>query len=410
MYAARGKNLVQIKRQNMESIKTILYRYAPLSRAEISEKLELTPPTISNIVAELIQDGVVQELPPEASPSVSQGVGRKPVNIDLVPKSRLALGIYLGRDNTYYCITHLRGGILAQGITEVMPDNYDDMVNHLLRLLNSLKQKYSAYWQLLIGIGLTAPGIIDSQSGIFKHLGFERISWHNRPLAETISQATQLPVSLENNVQARACAISLFHPELLGDSTSFAFCHVSWGIACSIVLNNHFVKGDHSAAGEIGKMIMDPYGDELENCGMPGSLESLSSTRAILARCRQAANLGKCPVLRKQCPDIHAITLEQVLNAQKAGDPDVGQILNRGMVFLGLALANLVDFINPHLIFLSGPVFSNPANFEIVQITLHTHAFRSSDEDLQLVSIDFGEYGDAIGAAAVCIEKSFLCS
>lgn len=341
MYATRGKNLIQVKRQNMESIKTILYRYAPLSRAEISERLELTPPTISNIVSELIQEGVVQELPSETVSSAPQNVGRKPVNIDLVSKSKLALGICLGRDSTYYCITHLRGGILVQGTAEVMPDNYDDMVNHLLRLLNNLKQKYPSYWELLIGIGLTAPGIIDSHSGILKNLGFERLSWHNRPLTETISQATLLPVSLENNVRARACAISLFHPELLGDSTSFAFCHVSWGIACSVVLNNRSVKGDNSAAGEIGKMILDPYGDELENCGMPGSLESLSSTRAILARCHQAASQGKCPILRKQCKEIQSLTLEDVLNAQKAGDPDVEQIVSRGMVFLGLALAKI---------------------------------------------------------------------
>ena len=50
-----GKNLAKIKLQNLESIKRILFRYAPLSRAEIAERLELTPPTITNIVAELIQ-------------------------------------------------------------------------------------------------------------------------------------------------------------------------------------------------------------------------------------------------------------------------------------------------------------------------------------------------------------------
>ena len=62
MNALQGKNLAKIKQQNMENIKTILYRSAPLSRAQIANQLELTPPTITNIVGELIQQGVVQEL------------------------------------------------------------------------------------------------------------------------------------------------------------------------------------------------------------------------------------------------------------------------------------------------------------------------------------------------------------
>ena len=78
MAVMHGKNLAKIKQQNLESIKATLYRYAPLSRAEIAERLELTPPTITNIVGELIADGVVQELP--ASPNdAPHGVGRKPI-------------------------------------------------------------------------------------------------------------------------------------------------------------------------------------------------------------------------------------------------------------------------------------------------------------------------------------------
>lgn len=143
MPVIHGKNLAKIKQQNLESIKATLYRYAPLSRAEIAERLELTPPTITNIVAELIQQGVVQELPASAS-TVSHGVGRKPINIDLVPGSRLALGLSLGRDYTHYCITDLRGGIRAQGSFDLMPEDYDAMVRQLLRILNTLEKRHPA--------------------------------------------------------------------------------------------------------------------------------------------------------------------------------------------------------------------------------------------------------------------------
>ena len=120
MNALQGKNLAKIKQQNMENIKTILYRSAPLSRAQIANQLELTPPTITNIVGELIQQGVVQEL--EKTEGEGRGAGRKPINIDLVPGAHLSLGVSLGRDATHYCITDLRGKVLAQGTADLMPE------------------------------------------------------------------------------------------------------------------------------------------------------------------------------------------------------------------------------------------------------------------------------------------------
>lgn len=407
MPVMHGKNLAKIKQQNLESIKATLYRYAPLSRAEIAERLELTPPTITNIVAELIQQGVVQELPASAN-AASHGVGRKPINIDLIPGSRLALGLSLGRDYTHYCITDLRGGIRAQGSFDLMPEDYDAMVRQLLRLLHTLENRHPAEWKLLIGVGIAIPGIVNPHTGVIKNHGSERTSWCNQPLSATISEAIHLPVRLENNVRARACAVSLFRPSLLGEENAFAFCHVAWGIACPVVSGDRSFRSEDSTAGEIGKMILNSHSPEQDESGYPGSLEALSSMRAVLARCRRALCAGRCPKLAALCPDPAALTLEQVLAAQTQGDPDVCEILSNAMFFLGVALANVVSFLNPHLILLSGPLFRNQENFETVRRSLSTHAFRSSDEKLQLQCVDLGEYGGAVGAAASCIEKYFL--
>lgn len=409
MPAMHGRNLVKVKQQNLESVKASLYRYAPLSRAEIAERLDLTPPTITNIVAELIQQGVVQELPESAS-NVAHGVGRKPINIDLVPGSRLALGLSLGRDYTHYCITDLRGGVRAQGTFDLMPEDYDEMVRRLLQILQTLKKRHPAEWKLLIGVGITVPGIVNPHTGIIKNMGNERTSWCDKALAGTISQELGMPVRLENNVRARACAVLLFRPALLGEENTFAFCHAAWGIACPVILNGRTFRSEISTAGEIGKMILDPSNAGCTDFGFPGSLESISGMRAILSLCRQALDAGECPILAELCPSSAELTFEQVLAAQSKGDEAVCRILDRAMYFLGIALANVVSFLNPHLIFLSGPMFHNSENFDTVRRSLDSHAFRSSDEALQLIHVDLGEFGGAVGAAASCIEKYFLRS
>lgn len=413
MNALQGKNLAKIKQQNMENIKTILYRSAPLSRAQIANQLELTPPTITNIVGELIQQGVVQEL--EKTEGEGRGAGRKPINIDLVPGAHLSLGVSLGRDATHYCITDLRGKVLAQGTADLMPEEYEAMVQQLLDLLTSIQQRYADLWERLLGVGITLPGIVDAHNGVIKNPGYnERQEWREKPLASRISQKIGLPVRLENNTRGRACAVSLFHSELLGDYSTFAFCYVYWGIACPLVLDNHSFRGEDAAAGEIGRMVMDPRlttdpcSRNMPALCMPGTLESLSSVRAILTYCREALEAGKCTVLAQICKRPEKLTLEQVLRAQEKGDEAVCKIIDRGMRYLGIALANVVNFINPHLIFLSGPMFRNRRNLETVENMLRGYLFHAEDEQLNLVYIDLGDYGGALGAAACCIEKYFL--
>ena len=396
-----GRNLIRVKQQNAASIKTLLYQYGPLSRAEIAERLELTPPTITNIVAEMIQQGIVQELPPSKD-TCSHSVGRKPIDVDFVLTSRLALGISLGRDITHYCLTDLRGGIIEQGRSPVMSDQYDQMLEQLIVLVTQLRSQHLSDWDKLVGIGLTVPGLVDPIAGVVKNHGAERHDWCNKPLASDLSKAIGLPVCLENNVRGRAFALPLFRSQLVLDQSNFAFCHVSWGIACPVMLS------DYMTLGEIGHTIIDPAGPQIKNCGKAGSLESYASLRAILERCRQALSRHEAPVLASLCKDPEHLTLELVLEAQEQQDPAVCAIINLALRYIGVALANIVNILNPRLIFLSGPLFYKEENVSAVEDALHTYAFRADDAEITLLHTDLGEYGGSVGAAAVCLQNYFI--
>ena len=299
----------------------------------------------------MIHQGIICELPQNKDTS-SHNVGRKPINIDFVLTSRLALGVSMGREKTHYCLTDLRGGILAQGSCAVMPDSYDEMRDQLGQLLLQLRSQYASDWDNLVGIGITVPGLVDTSAGVIKNLGSERLDWCDKPLAEDVSRAIGLPVCLENNVRGRTKALPLFRPHLVRDYDNFAFCHVSWGIACPVMLPSGAMT-----VGEIGHTIIDPAGPQIKNCGMPGSLESYSSVRAILERCRQALRRQEAPVLASICNDPSRLTLEHILEAQGLQDPAVCTIVNLAMWYVGISLANIANLLDPHLLFLSGPMF-----------------------------------------------------
>ena len=401
----------------MEAVKLMLYRQAPISRAEIAAQLGLTHATITNITAALIAQGVVEEVKTDSAAPQPRGTGRKPILIDLKRDCFTVLGLSLGRDGTRFCLCDMRGRVLASGSYEIMSDDYDTMLHQLQGILSLIRQQYPEPCSRLLGIGISTPGVVNSHRGQVRNHILERQSWRGKPLAEEISRFTGLPVRLENNVKARGAAISLFWPELLEGETTFALCHVSFGIACPFVLGNRVFKGEDAAAGEIGKMILEPVANQelpenfsRENAAfaLPGSLESLSSVNAILAQCRQSMQSDRETLLHTLCPDPGDLMLSHVLEAQREGDPLVCRIMAQAMFYVGIALANIVDIINPHLVLLSGPVFTNRQNAETVEKTLTRYAFLPDDDAVRVVPVDMGEYAGAIGAAASCIEKYFL--
>lgn len=401
-----GTNSAVVKQRNMEAVKLMLYRYAPISRSDIADYLGLTPATITNITSELINAGYVVEIDEDTSPS--RGMGRRPILLDLKRDRYTVLGISLGRDSTRFAICDMRGAVLAHGIYEVMSDEYDVMLHQLQGILSLIQKENEELWKNLLGIGIAIPGVVDSQLGQLKNHGSERVSWCKQPLGEEISRFTGLPVGVENNVKGRTSAISLFWPGLLEGEPTFALCYVSFGIACPFSLGKWVFKGDEDAAGEIGKMILRPHAEEEVGFARPGSLEALSSVLAILKQCRDRMEQGEETVLRELCPNAEDLTFPQVLEAQRRDDPMVCEILDRAMFYVGVALANIVDIINPHLVLLSGAIFTNPRNAETVKQTLLEKAFMADVESIRVVPVDMGEYAGAIGAAACCIEKYFI--
>lgn len=426
MSSTHGKNAVYIKKQNETAFKTLLYRKGPLSRSEIAAELSLSSPTITNIVGEYIHQGLMTELP-ETEEGTPHGVGRKPIKVDFVAGARLSLGISLGRDLTHWCVCDLRGGIVSKGILSAMPDDYRQMLGQLCSLVDGIRRDQPDVWSRLVGICLVMPGYVDAQRGRPKSRGGrEKMDWNGRPLAEDLAAFAKLPVCCENNVRARAYSLQLFRPELLEGASSYAFCYLNWGIACPVSLLN-LTSEDISFEGEIGHMIMDPNGISLNAHatpkkqgespwqtimrsyeGAPGSLETYSSVYAMLEYCSSAMERGETPILSNICPDSHSLTPDVLWRAQELGDPVVCSTIDRAMTYIGIALANIVNFVNPHRIFLSGQAFRNPQNVRTVKESFEQYVFHSGDEMVTFCEVYAGEYGSAMGACAVALRRFFI--
>ncbi|MBR3343154.1 MAG: ROK family transcriptional regulator [Solobacterium sp.] len=394
-----GKNQISAKKENVALIKSLIYREGPISRAQIAEHLSLTPPTITNIIGEMIEDGIVCEIR-EASSEKERKVGRQPINIDFVTDARFVLGISLGRDFTHYCVCDLRGNVLLQGKAPVMPDDYEEMLKELCGIIDRIRENDPARWGKMIGIGVALPGIVNAHTGIVLQTDAVRENWKGKPLADTLSDIYRMPVRVENNVRARTYALSLFRPEIISDFDTFVLCFASWGIACPIILKNRSVRGEEGTAGEIGHMIMDPDAQD-------GTLENYASLRSVIRKCEQAMAEGRAGILKELCgdqkPDITMIT-----DAQAKGDPDIIDIMYTAMRYIGIALSNIISFMNPDLIVLSGPMFMLEDNLILAEETMRKYAYAADITHTVVKYVPSGEYDGAMAAAAACLDKYFV--
>ena len=340
----------------------------------------------------MLEDGLLTETL-MAEPAGSAG-GRPPLLLGFNPEAGRALGVELGPYETAVVLTDLVGNPVVQTLLPAVQE-YDEMLEQLETALRPYLNE-----DKLMGVGLGLPGFVSRESGEVRTSILGR-KWDNRPIAGDLSQRLGVPVMVDNNVRMRAGGQALFH----GKETEnlFAYLFVSKGIACPLMIRGRVLSGSTSGAGELGHMVMQPGGRICPTCGRRGCLESLTGETAILRDCTEQLQAGRARTLAAICgdqpPDIRA-----VLQAQQAGDPDIEEVMENALRYLGLALANVVNLISPAQVLVEGYLFRYESNKELLLKYARSHFYGLNEQQVQIRFLEFNRYGGALGAAAAVIE------
>ena len=135
---------------------------------------------------------------------------------------------------------------------------------------------------------------------------------------------------------------------------SFAYYLISYGIACPLLVKNRMITGENASTGEAGHMVVEINGPKCETCGHNGCLEEMASERAILKRCKAAVSAGASTMLTELCPDPAEMTMKDVIMAEECNDTMVVKIMEEAVMYLGVALANIINLISPPLVIVDG--------------------------------------------------------
>jgi predicted NBD/HSP70 family sugar kinase len=403
----QGSNINFVKLHNLRVILLSLLNEPSLSRVQLAQKTDLSNTTITNLISELMHQGIVEE---GEEPGLEKGeqrpVGRPRTSIRLNLNARYVVGIHIGVGIFRVAVANLQAELLHNQQEQFdIESPADQVLRKIASLAQSVIKRSKVERSLILGVGIGASGLVDYTTGI--NLVAPNLGWHDIPLRDYFQNALRLPVFVDNNVRAMAIAETYFGAGRGVDSLAFVYGRV--GVGAGLISRGQVFRGSISGAGEIGHTPMLLHGGEPCRCGNSGCLETLVSEPAILRWAANNARVNPRGILAQTMTRRQDLTpLERVFTAAREGDGEVRSMLEERAYYLGVAMAGLVNLFNPQLILFGGifaqgqDIFLEPAIRTVQQM-----AFGGLGRRVTMQATSFGWKAGVAGAAALALMVFF---
>jgi predicted NBD/HSP70 family sugar kinase len=346
------------RRHHRALLLQLLFRYGPASRADLARSSGLTRVTVSQVVGDLVTDGLLTEQQGPTAP-VQGRVGKPPVLVQLAEGSRQIVAVDLSADGVVSgALLNLSGAVQHRETRPLAGRRGQEAVELVHDLV---RQLVGAASRPVLGIGVGTPGVVDAAGVV---VDAPNLGWHGTPLAEGLRAAFDLPVFVANDANTAVLGEHSFGDA--GDG-GLMLVRVGTGVGSGLVLEGALLHGHRSAAGEVGHVVVDPDGAECA-CGRRGCLET------VLA----------APRLRERAEDPEALS-------------QVG-------VQVGVALAPVVGTLNLHELVFSGPLelLDGPL-LAAVDRTIRERTMPVSGDELVVRTSALGDDVVLVGAAVLVL-------
>ncbi|HMQ34951.1 MAG TPA: ROK family transcriptional regulator [Chloroflexaceae bacterium] len=392
-----GGNLLDVKSHNVSALLRAILRHQPISRVRLARLLGLSTTTVTNLVAELVEQGLVSEDGTDVL-AMSSGAGRLPRALRFVDDSRYGLGVFIGVRRVRLILGNLAGRLVDGAMLDHVPGEAPaQTVERIAAMAGPLlaRNGLRAGDERLVGVGVGASGLVANDTGV--NLLAPVLGWRDVPLQRLLSEALDLPVAVDNNVRSMALAESMYGAGR--DVRALIFLYAQVGVGAGLVVDGAVYRGADYGAGEIGHWTIIPDGGAPCRCGNTGCLETLISEPALVELAAQVR-----PELRDAGPN----PLQALLAAARGGDEELRRVLAERSRYLGIALANLVNVLNPELILLGGLLHQGFDLFQpVVEPVMKERSFATLGRRVQLLPASFGERSGEVGAVALAL-NTFL--
>lgn len=315
-------------------------------------------------------------------------------------KKSLFVGVDLGGTFTKIAFVDENGEMVSKW--EMATDHDHEGNNIPINIVRSIEEQMANMGiekDEIQGIGIGVPGPVEEGTGVV--IQTVNLRWHTYyPLKEKLENLTSLPVFVEND--ANCAALGEMWKGAGKGTKDMILVTLGTGIGGGVIANGKIVRGVQGAGGEIGHITCVPRGGAPCNCGKTGCLETIASATGIVRLAMEKLNGKEKPQgkLAQIFREKGKITAKDVFDCARSGDEISLNVIKEAAYYLGLALANVANTLNPEMIIIGGGVSkSGDLLLPFIQSTYQQFAFPLVKQSTRLSVALLGNDAGVIGAA-----------
>lgn len=274
---------------NRSLLLQLLYRNGGQSRADLARASALTKVTVSDLVAEMLAEGLVVE----TRQRTSTGPGKPAVELDIPRERWQVIAVDLsGADEFEGAVLDLDGTVITRASVPRNEATGSFALTVACDLVDELRARATAP---VLGIGVGSPGIVDLDGVV---LSAPNLGWIDVPMRAVLAERTGLPVRVANDANAASLAEHSFGAA----AHDLLLLKVGHGVGAAVLANGRLVHGRRFAAGEIGHVIVGTdVAGPLCACGRHGCLEAWLAVPRLEARLADAPDEEAAREVLREC-------------------------------------------------------------------------------------------------------------
>lgn len=313
------------------------------------------------------------------------------------------IGVDIGGTNVKIALVDTKGHIAYSNSVPTHAEmGYEYTVNNIKSVIKESLKETNTSIENVEGIGFGAPGQIDSKKGIVRLLP-NIPGWVNVPLSEIMEKEFGVTTKVDNDVRVATLGELNFGA---GKGCQNLVCiTVGTGVGSGLVVNGQLVRGASMAAGELGHIIIERNDGEICGCGNTGCVEAYASGPSVVKLAYDYIQGGKSTKFKEMASG-GQITPYMVYEAAKQGDAVAKQIFTKVGGYLGVAMASVVNLLNPEKIIVGGGVAqAGDLLLDPIRETIKKRCLSVSAQAVEVVPAELGESAGVIGASLLVTQK-----
>ena len=360
------------------------------SIADISREIGTSIPTITKLVGELIDEGLIEEIG-----KLGTTGGRRPSIYGLNPSAGFIVGVEIRWHHISMAITNFKGEIVD--FQEDIPytlESTEESFRAFCTFLKQLVDKTGIDRTKVLAYGFNLSGRVNNETG-FSLSYF--ISEH-RPISLVFKEELGTCVFVEND--SRAMTYGEYICGIADEEKNMLFLNVTWGLGMGMIIDGKLSYGKSGFSGEIGHFPMLDN-EQICQCGKTGCLETGASGSAAHRIVMQKLSEGRASILSDTLKKNGCITLDDIILALNEEDVLAIEVIEEIGRTLGRAIAGLINLFNPELVVIGGKVSAAKDYLMLpLKSAVQKHSLNMINRD---TTIKFSKLGKKCGPIGACM-------